>query len=224
LRTRGSSFAAAVWAIARKECRTEWRTRYGFNASVLFAVTTLAAVSFAAGRLGDRVELLSALLWIVLLFAALASLSHAFVRESEMHTLTFLRLIASPLAIAIGKLAFNLIFLLVLEAVTVPLFLVLMGAPAPAWGPFLAVLALGSLALAAACTLIGALIAQSRGRGALFAAISLPVLMPVMAAAVSGTRAQWIATSPNAELKLLAGYSAAVLGASLLLYDHLWNE
>lgn len=222
--TRESNFVAAVWAIARKECRTEWRTRYGLNASLLFAVTTLAAVSFAAGRLGDRVELLSALLWIVLLFAALASLSHAFVRESETHTLTFLRLIASPLAIATGKLAFNLIFLVVLELVTVPLFLVLMAAPPPAWGPFLSVLALGSLALAAACTLIGALIAQSRGRGALFAAISLPLLLPVLAAAVSGTRAQWISVSPDAELKLLAGYSAAVLGASLLLYDHLWNE
>lgn len=221
---RGSSFAVAVWAITRKECRTEWRTRYGLNASLLFAVTTLAAVSFSSGRLGDRVELLSALLWIVLLFAALASLSHTFVRESETRTLTFLRLIASPAAIATGKLAFNLLFLVVLELITVPMFLILMGAPTPAWGPFLAVLALGSLALAAASTLIGALIAQSRGRGALFAAISLPLLMPVLAAAVSGTRAQWISTSPHAELKLLAGYSAAVLGASLLLYDHLWND
>jgi heme exporter protein B len=224
LPTGASSFAAAAWAIARKECRSEWRTRYGINASLLFAVTTLAAVSFASGRLGDRVELLSALLWIVLLFAALASLSHTFVRETEAHTLTFLRLVASPLAIATGKLTFNLIFLIVLEVVTVPLFLVLMGAPAPAWGPFLAVLGLGSLALASACTLIGALIAQSRGRGALFAAVSLPLLLPVLAAAVSGTRAQWLTASPSAELKLLAGYTAAVLGASLLLYDHLWNE
>jgi hypothetical protein len=46
----------------------------------------------------------------------------------------------------------------------------------------------------------------------------------VLAAAVSGTRAQWLTASPSAELKLLAGYTAAVLGASLLLYDHLWNE
>ncbi len=55
-------------------------------------------------------------------------------------------------------------------------------------------------------------------------AISLPLLLPVLAAAVSGTRAQWISVSPDAELKLLAGYAAAVLGASLLLYDHLWKE
>ena len=47
----------------------------------------------------------------MLLFAALASLSHAFVREVEGHTLTMLRLVASPTAIALGKLLFNLLFL-----------------------------------------------------------------------------------------------------------------
>src|SRR2546425_4350651 len=93
LPTRESSFAA-VWAVLRKECLSEWRTRYGLNAALLFAVTTLASVSFAVGRLGDRTDVLAALLWIVILFAALASLSHAFVREVEGHTLTLLRLSA----------------------------------------------------------------------------------------------------------------------------------
>ena len=73
-----SNSPGAVWAILRKECRSEWRTRYGLNAALLFAVTTLTAVSFAVGRIANRTDLLAALLWIVLLFAALASLAHAF--------------------------------------------------------------------------------------------------------------------------------------------------
>jgi heme exporter protein B len=221
---RRSSSAASVWAVLRKECRSEWRTRYGINAALLFALTTLTAVSFAAGRLGDRSDLVSALLWIVLLFAALSSLSHAFVREVEGHTLTLLRLVASPTEIALGKLLFNVLFIALLEAVTVPLLLVLLGAPTPVWGPFLALLALGGLALAACSTLLGALIAQTRGRGALFAGVSLPLLLPVLAAAVAGTRAQWQGSFPADELRLLAAYGAGVLGASLLLYDHLWED
>ena len=219
-----SSSAAAVWAILRKECRSEWRTRYGLNAALLFALTALAGVSFAVGPLGDRTDILSAMLWVVLLFAALASLSHAFVREVEGHTLTLLRLVASPTAIALGKLLFNLLFLVVLEAVTVPLFLLLMGAPPPSLGAFLAVLALGSVALAAATTLVSAIIAQTRGRGALFAGASLPLLLPVLAFAVKGTRAQWQGGSVGAEAGLLVAYAAAVFGVSLLLYDHLWEE
>ena len=220
----GSSSAAAVWAILRKECRSEWRTRYGLNAALLFAVTTLTSVSFAVGRLGNRTDIMAALLWIVLLFAALASLSHAFVREVEGHTMTLLRLVAAPAEIAFGKLLFNLLFLGTIELVTVPLFLVLMGGPPLSWGPFLALLAAGSLALAAAATLVGAIISQTRGRGALFTAVSLPILLPVLAAAVSGTRAQWVGNAVGAELRLLLGYAAAVLAVSVLLYDHLWED
>src|SRR5689334_3997303 len=107
-----------VLAILRKECATEWRTRYGLNAALLFALTSLVAVSFAAGRMPDRPDLLAALLWITLFFAALASMSHAFVRETESHTMLLLRLVASPTQIAIGKLLFNTLFLVVVEIVT----------------------------------------------------------------------------------------------------------
>ena len=222
--TSGSSSAAAVWAVLRKECRSEWRTRYGLNAALLFAITTLVSVSFAVGRLGDRPDLLSAVLWIVLLFAALSSLSHTFVREVEGHTLTMLRLVASPSAIAAGKLLFNLLFLAVLELVTVPLYLLLMDAKLPSLPAFFGVLALGSLALAASATLVGAVIAQTRGRGALFAGVSLPLLLPVLAAAVSGTRAPWQGGDAFAEMRMLAAYSAGVLAVSVLLYDHLWED
>ena len=222
--SNGSSSAAAVWAVLRKECRSEWRTRYGLNAALLFAVTTLTAVSFAIGRLGNRTDLLAALLWIVLLFAALASSSHAFVREVEGRTLLLLRLVASPAAIATGKLVFNLLFLGVLELVTVPLFLVLMGGPAPRWGAFLGILGLGSIALGGCATLVGAVISQARGRGALYAAVSFPLLLPMLAAAVSGTRAQWEGGPVGSEARLLTAYAAAVLGASLLLYDRLWED
>jgi heme exporter protein B len=220
----GSNSAAAVWAILRKECRSEWRTRYGLNAALLFAVTTLTAVSFAIGHLGDRTDILAALLWIVLLFAALSSLSHTFVREVEGHTLTLLRLVASPSSIAFGKLIFNLLFLAVIEVVTVPLFLVLMGGPPLHWGLFLTLLALGSVALAASSTLVGAVISQTRGRGALFAGVSFPLLLPMLAAAVSGTKAQWHGEPAGAEIRLLVAYGAALLGVSVLLYDHLWED
>ena len=132
----GSRSAVAVWTILRKECRSEWRTRYGLNAALLFAVASLTAVSFAAGRLTNRTDLLAALFWIVLLFATLTSMSHAFVREIEGRTMLLLRLVASPTEIATGKLFFNLLFLLVVEAVTVPLFMILTSAPPVNWGTF----------------------------------------------------------------------------------------
>jgi hypothetical protein len=62
------SISQAVWAVFLKECRSEWRTRYGVGAALLFALTSLVAVSFAVGRMPDRPDLLAALFWIVMLF------------------------------------------------------------------------------------------------------------------------------------------------------------
>ena len=219
-----SSSTATVWAILRKECRSEWRTRYGLNAAVLFAVTSLTAVTFAAGRMPDRPDLLSALLWITLLFAALSSMSHSFVREMESRTLLLMRLVASPTEIALGKLLFNLLFLVIVEVVTVPLFLLLTGAPPLRMAQFLLILGLGTLSLAASSTLVGAVIAQTRSRGALFAGVSLPLLLPVLASGVSGTRAQWDGMPVDGDARLLAAYAVALFGVSLLLYDHLWED
>jgi heme exporter protein B len=191
---------------------------------LLFAVASLTAVSMASGRLADRTDIMAGLFWIVLLFATLTSMSHAFVREVEGRTMLLLRLVASPTEIAMGKLLFNLIFLGVVELVLVPLFMILMDAPSPHWGPFLAILALGTVSLAASSTLVSAVIAQTRGRGALFAGISLPLLLPVLAAAVIGTREMWGGHAITSSLRLLAAYAVALLAASLLLYDHLWED
>jgi heme exporter protein B len=99
-----------------------------------------------------------------------------------------------------------------------------MGGPPPHWGVFLAILALGSAALATAATLVGAVIAQTRGRAALFAGVSFPLLLPLLAAAVSATRAQWTGAAVTFEIRLLAAFTLALLAASLLLYDHLWED
>ena len=48
--------------------------------------------------------------------------------------------------------------------------------------------------------------------------------MVVLAAGVGGPRAQWDGHPVAAEVRLLAAYAAVVLGASLLLYDHLWED
>ena len=68
------------------------------------------------------------------------------------------------------------------------------------------------------------MIAQTRSRGALFAGVSLPLLLPVLASGVAGTRAQWDGMPIDADARLLAAYAVALFGVSLLLYDHLWED
>ncbi len=190
----------AVWrllaeslAVASKDLRTEFRTRVAMNSLGLFALTVLAAVSYTVGpyriTAEDRPFLLAVLLWIVIFFAALAGLDRSFVKEEESHTAPLLRLAASPLAVWLGKLVFNLLLIYMLMAILVPLFCILMGYKILMVGQFVLILFLGGYTLAVITTIIAAIIARAMTRGALFSVLSLPLLLPLLIFLIQGTAA-----------------------------------
>jgi heme exporter protein B len=184
--------AVEALAVAAKDWRTELRTRVALNALALFALTTLAAVSYTIGpyRISeqDRPFLLSALLWIVILFASLAGLDRSFVKEEESHTAALLRLSAQPHAVWLGKLLFNLGVLAALMVILVPLFVGLMGLPLElSVGYLVVVLVCGGVGLAVITTIVAAIIARAMSRGALFAVLSMPLLLPLLIFAIQGT-------------------------------------
>ncbi len=180
-------------AVASKDLRTEFRTRVAMNSLGLFALTVLAAVSYTVGpyriTAEDRPFLLAVLLWIVIFFAALAGLDRSFVKEEESHTAPLLRLAASPLAVWLGKLVFNLLLIYMLMAILVPLFCILMGYKILMVGQFVLILFLGGYTLAVITTIIAAIIARAMTRGALFSVLSLPLLLPLLIFLIQGTAA-----------------------------------
>jgi heme exporter protein B len=188
-----SRWLAEVVAVAAKDLRAELRTRVALNSLALFALTTLAAVSYTIGpfRLAeeDRPFLLAVLLWIVILFAALAGLDRSFVKEEESRTAPLLKLAAAPSVVWAGKLAYNLCLIVVLMAMLTPLFCVLMGFEVVLPWRFVVLLAAGGLGLAVITTIIAAIIAQAMTRGALFSVLSMPLLLPLVIFLIQGTTA-----------------------------------
>ena len=218
-----------LWATARagfaKDVKTELGARYALSATAVFALASLAVVSYAVGPFGGRAELLAAFLWTVLLYAATAGLAQGFVREAERGTWLTLRLVASPGAILLGKGLVNLALLLATEALVVPVFLALFGVEFRSLPGFLGVLLLASVGLAAAITLVAALLAQARAHGALVAALAFPLVVPVLLAAVAGTRRAFVepGVAPM-ELRVLAAYAGVVIGIGVVLAEHVLED
>ena len=121
------------------------------------------------------------------MFAAFTGLARAFVQEEEARTAAALRLAAPPTAVYLGKLLFNLLLLLLLDALTAVLFVILLRVQIGNLGLFVALLLAGSLGLVAATTLIAAIIARASVKGALFAVLSFPLLAPLLVVAIKGT-------------------------------------
>jgi heme exporter protein B len=224
---RSSGLAHKGWCIFRKDLRSELRSRYGINALVMFAVTTLVVVSFAVGQFGLGEKLLSAFFWIVIFFSALAGLAQTFIKEEETKTVNTLKLVASPTGIYLGKLSFNIVLLFALEVVIVPLFFLLNRLGGVNLLLFLGVLILATLALAAATTLIAAIVSKAAVKGALFAALSFPILLPLLVTAIQGTGLSFRGEgfmSGFSELKVLFSYLVVMVVASLMLFEHVWSE
>jgi heme exporter protein B len=228
---RASSFLTEALAVLGKELRSELRSRVALNAVGLFAVTTLVVVAYQIGpsriQEADRPHLLAALLWIILFFAALSGLARVFVKEEDAHTAKTLRLAAQPLAVFTGKLLFNLILFLALEAIVVPLYCVLMGYSVAGWVGLVAVLAGGSVALAIATTMVAAIIARASGSGTLFAVLTVPLALPLLVVLIQGTRAAagsevFSAVLPS--LRAVVSLAGAQLVASLYLFSAVWHD
>lgn len=214
-------------AVLEKDLRSEIRTRYGLNAILIFAVTSLVAVSFALAGAPTPPEVQAAVLWILLFFSAMAGLSRVFVHEEEKGTSGLLRLAATPGMVFCGKFMFNLVLLALVEVVLVPLFVILMNLRTVGWPLFLATIALGSVGLAGAGTLIGAIVARTASRSALFAALAFPILLPVLVSGVAATRASLSGGAFGdslSELLVLVSYAVVVFTGGLLLFDHVWAE
>jgi heme exporter protein B len=196
----------------------------------MFAVTTLVAVSFSIGSF--RIEepekpfLYAVLLWIILVFSALSGLSRSFVKEEEAGTMDLLRLSARPQAVFLGKLFFNLTLLGALQLIIVPSFILLMKYNIEFPGLFAAVIVSGGLGLGAGTTIVAAMIAQASARGALFSALSFPLLLPLMITAIKGSERAALGMDASGwpEVKIAVAYVVVMITMSLLLFPLVWEE
>jgi heme exporter protein B len=217
---------ALAWAVFQKDWRSEWRTRAGLNTAVLFAVAAPIALSFNLARQSLAPETLAGLLWTILLFAALMGLGRAFIKEEESGTATLLRLHFPSDAILWGKTFFNFSLLILTQMAAIPIFIVLLNARIGQPLLWILALVLGDIGLATASTLLGAIAAQARARGALFAAIAIPILLPLLVAASSATASAMSLQAASQywpAIQIIAAYDVAVLAAAWMLFDFVWS-
>lgn len=225
---RSSGSVVRSLAVFFKDIKSELRTRYAINAILMFAIVTVFAVSWAVGGAGLSPVMQASLLWIVIYFSSLSGLSQSFVKEEESRTAIALRLYSPAEVILGGKLIFNLVLLTVLNLITVPLFIIFVGLDAANLPIFLTMLALGSLGLVAVTTLVAAMISKASVKGALFAVLSFPLVLPLLVEAISGTKKAMAPgigfAAARIEIQVLVSYFIVMGILEFLLFEAVWND
>lgn len=225
------TFMATAALVARKDLLVETRSREVVYTALLFAISCMLVFAFGLVKEGRVVaDAAAAILWITIAFAGTLALGRIFDRERQNETLRALLLAPAPrAAIYVGKLAGVLALLLLVEAIVVPLVVLMFDAPLfrhPAF--MLGLLLAGSLGYAAVGTLFAAMLARSRSRGALLPVLLYPITVPVIIGGVRGTAAL---LQPEADLAIarawltmLVAFDAVFITLSLWTFEPVMTE
>jgi heme exporter protein B len=212
-----------MWLLVTKDLRLEWRTRE--------IVTTMALLAFllviVLGAARADPQSAPGAMWVTYAFAATLGFVRTFALERDH--LTALRL--APVdrgSVFLAKAVANWLMLVVVQVVSLPLFGALFTEAVWTRLPVLVLpIALGGIGLAAAGTLFGGVIVQTRLREALLPLLMLPVTLPLLIAAVSATGAILEGMSlpaVRAQLQLLIAFDILFLTISWLLFDVVLEE
>lgn len=173
--------------ILAKDLRREWRTREILTTTVAFSVLLMAVFTFAFYRSGDATaEVFPGILWISIVFSGTLAIGRSFQHETASGCLRALALIpGSQVSLYIGKLAANLIFMLLFELALIPLLLLAFSVDlGPTWALHLGSVLIGTLGFATLGTLVSAMLVKNDLREVLLPVLLYPLLIPLLIAGV----------------------------------------
>jgi len=221
------SFWGQVGSLIWADVRREGRSRAVVGLMVSFALITGLALNFTFNLALETGPVAAVgAFWTALLFATILGLGRAFALEAENGVWEGLTLTPlDPGGLFLAKLGSNLLFLAILDSVTVPAFAVWYNLPLFG-GAVLLPVGLGTLALGAAGTLFVPLAGQTGAREILLPVILLPLLVPVLIGAVQATLTAILPPTAAGPpwTGLLAACSALFLGSGYLLYGYLLGD
>ncbi len=218
----------SVIAVLSKDLRSEFRTRYAFNALLMFVITTISMVMFAIGREDPSLNVLAGMFWVVIFFGAMSGMSRTFVAEEERGTSMALQLLCPPSAILFGKLLFNVVLSLCLNSLTVCLYSVFIdGFEFTSKVMFIGVFFLGSIGLASASTILAAIVAKSTVKGTLYPVLAFPIVLPMLISLINATQLAGEGAffeEALADFQVVVSYIVVMITVSFMVFRHVWKD
>lgn len=215
-------------ALVKKEFLLEFRLRYMFNAVLIYLAGAIFICYFAFfGRGGDLSPMTwNALFWIIILLASVNAASRSFLleRQSRQYYYYFM---ASPGAIMLSKLIYNIILLILMCLIGLLLFSFVMGNVVQDMPMFIGIAVTGAACLAATLTFVAAIAAQTQHSMTLMAVLSFPIVIPVLLVLIKISKSAIDGldrTLAYQDLIVLLAVNVITITVSYILFPYLWKN
>ena len=219
---------AKTLAIFWKDILTELRTKEVITSVLVFALLVLVIFNFAFGTKANTMEIVApGILWVALTFGGVLGLNRIFAVEKENSRLEGLMLCPVDRAVIYwGKMAGGFTFMLAVAVVITPIFLALFNLSL--FLPRLALIFILAIAgFAAVGTLFSAMSINTRARDIMLPILFLPVIAPVIVAAVKATVVV-LAENPWADmliwLQIIIAFDIIYLIIATLVFEFVVEE
>lgn len=214
--------------IAWKDILSETRTKEIISSVLVFAILVIVIFNFAfSGSQQTMISLTPGMLWVTFAFAGVLSLNRAFIQEKEDNCLEGLMVCpVSRETIYLGKMLGSLFFLLLVEAVVLPVFALLFNVNVISL-PLITITVLTTLGFVAVGTLFSALAVNTKAREMVLPILFFPIVTPLIISAVSASglalgSESW--SSITSWLGIIAAFDVIFLVVSYLLFPFIIEE
>ena len=218
----------SVFLIVRKDFAIEKRSRQMLTAMLVFSLLVVLIFNFALELDAQaRLNTTAGILWATFAFAGTLGLNRSMALESENQSME--GLLTAPIersAIFFGKFLGNLLFMLIVEVITLPIYSILYNINLFIPG-LLAVVVLGSIGYAAVGTLLSSMAVQTRTRDLLLPVLLFPIVIPLLVAAVrassgilNGSAQDFILPSIN----LMIVFDVVMIALGYMFFDYIVEE
>jgi len=223
------NYLKKVVAIIAKDVAAELRTREMLSSMGVFAILVIIVFNFAL-ELTERQIVETATpgaLWVTIIFAGMLGLNRSLSVELDKGCLDGLLL--TPVdrnAIFFGKALGNALFMLIVEVIVLPLFVVFFNVPlVQPW--VILIVVLGTLGFAGVGTLLSSMAVNTRAREVMLPILLFPVAMPELIAAVKATSGAMMGL-PVSEwqqwLSLLIVFDVVLIAVSFMVFEYVVEE
>lgn len=226
------SYLTYVFTHLHKDLRLEWRSRDSINGMLFFVLLVVVVFSIAfdpAGYPTIARQISGGILWVGLLFSSMTALNQSWSREQRNQVLEAQRMAPSPAsALFVGKALANMLFVLIVEAVLGPIFVIFFNLHVLGNAWLLAlIMPLGTWALVVNGTFFAALGLRARNRELLLPLILLPLSLPAVLMMVQATTgvitAELDPLYVHSWITQLAGYDVIFTTVCILLFETVLN-
>ncbi len=207
-----------------KEFTLEWRNRYAFNGIVVYSLITVFTAFIAFKEVSP--ETWNALFWVILLFAAIITVSKSFMQEARGRQLYYYT-IASPVAVIISKVIYNICFMLFVCLLCYATYSWFLGNPVIRRGYFITALVLGSVSMGAAFTLLSALASKTNSGALLMPVLSIPIIFPCIMVLIKLSKGAVDGLDPSIimpNVMVLGALCVMLVALAIILFPLIWKE